>query len=35
MLAFERLIIPKKGVARVTWSISKFYTLKLLCDGWR
>jgi len=27
MLAFARLIIPEKGVARVTRSISKFYTL--------
>jgi len=27
MLAFGRLIIPERAVARVTWSISEFYTL--------
>jgi len=26
MLAFGRLMIPEKGVVRVTWFISKFYT---------
>jgi len=26
MLPFQRLAIPESGVARVTWSILKFYT---------
>jgi len=26
VLAFEQPTIPEKGVAPVTWSISKFYT---------
>ena len=25
MLAFGRLIVPERGVARVTWSILEFY----------
>jgi len=29
MLAFGRLTIPERVVARVTWSISEFYTLQI------